>query len=309
MQVKWLGILGVLVAGITTAQAADGPRVLFLNKSAGFEHSVVKVADGAPCHVEKTIAPLISDLGGTLNSTKDGTVLNAEVLKDIDVVVFYTTEDLCNSDTGDKTPGVGPNGMTELLDWVKAGGGLVGFHCASDTWHRGGSQGNQFSPESPYLDILGGEFRGHGQQFVGTLRVVDPAHPAMVNVKDGWEINDEWYLFSNLQNETMRVLALLDPAGERTKQEKYNIPNYPVIWCSAPGEGRVFYNAMGHREDVWDNPDFQKAFVDAVVWASGKGEALADPNFADVVPADLEPATGDARKEKKEKRRRGREQD
>jgi len=299
----WI-LLGLFAAGNFVASAADGPRILFLNKSAGYEHGVVKVKDGAPCHVEKTIHPLVEKMGGTLVSTKDGSQLNAENLKNVDVVVFYTTEDLCNSETGDKTPAVGPNGMVELLDWVKAGGGLIGFHCASDTWHRAR---NQFKPESPYLDTLGGEFRGHGAQFPGVLRVVDSGHPTMAHIKDGWKINDEWYLFSNFQDETMHVLALLDPAEERTKQDKYNLPNYPVIWCSAPGEGRVFYNAMGHREDVWDNPEFQMAFIDAVQWTAGQGDAGVAPNFTQVVPADLDPVTGNTRDKKKRSRKREKE--
>jgi len=293
MNMKHLGILGLAMAGALAANTADGPRVLFLSKSAGFEHSVVKVENGAPCHVETIIDPLVTGAGGTLTSTKDGGVLSADNLANYDVVVMYTTEDLCKSDTGDQTPAAGPDSMMDLLNWVKAGGGLVGFHCASDTWHR---ERNQFAPESFFLEMLGGEFRGHGAQFEGILRVVDPEHPTMANIEDGWKINDEWYLFSHLEHETMRVLALLDPGEERAKQESYDIPNYPVIWCSAPGEGRVFYNAMGHREDVWENDIFKRAFVDAILWAAGKGETRAEPNFAEVVPAELDPLTGDTRK-------------
>ena len=298
MRTIFLGVLGFVLLGSIAVQAAEGPRVLFLNKSAGYEHGVVKVENGAPCLVENTIRPLVKKMGGTLTSTKDGGVINAENLKNFDVVMFYTTEDLCKSDTGDKTPAVGPNGMMDLVNWVKAGGGFIGFHCASDTWHRAR---NQFSPKSPYLDMLGGEFRGHGRQFAGTLRVVDQKHPAMAHIKDGWQIKDEWYLFTQFQDDTIHVLALLDPGEQRTEQPKYAVPNYPVVWCSAPGEGRVFYNAMGHRDDVWGNDQFQQAFVDAITWVAGQGEADTTPNFSHVVPADLDPVTGAAREKKAEK--------
>lgn len=289
MRVRVLSLIGVFVMGCVGAVAADGPRVLFLNKSAGFEHSVVKVENGAPCYVETIIRPLIEGEGGTLTSTKDGGVLNAENLKNFDVVMFYTTEDLCKSDSGDMTPAAGPDAMMALIDWVKAGGGLIGFHCASDTWHR---TKNQFAPESPYLDMLGGEFRIHGGQFAGILKVVDPTHPAMAHVKDGWQVHDEWYLFQGLQDQSMHVLALMDPGPERANQEKYQVPAYPVIWCSAPGEGRVFYNAMGHREDVWANPEFQQIYLDSLNWVNGAGAADAAPNFHEVTPEELDPATG-----------------
>ena len=135
--------------------------------------------------------------------------------------------------------------------------------------------------ESP--DPLGGEFRVHHKQFKGTVRVIDTAHPAMAHVPAEWNILDEWYLFKNLNAETMHVLAVLDSGAERQVQEPYNIPNYPIIWCSEYGKGRVYYNAMGHREDVWDNPDFQKSVVDAAHWALGHGPAGAEPNLGKII--------------------------
>ena len=292
-RIRFWALAAVVAAG-TTAAFAAGPRVLFFHKSAGYEHSVVKVENAAPNHVETVIRPLVAKMGGSLDSTKDGAVISKDTLKNYDVVVFYTTGDLCRPDCEDGSPPVDENGMTALLDWIKGGGGFVGYHCASDTWHR---NDNQFKPESPYLDVLGGEFRSHGAQFEGTLKVVDPDHPAMANVRDGWQVNDEWYLFSGLQDASMHVLALLEPGSEREKQEKYRVPAYPVIWCSAPGEGRVLYNAMGHREDVWTNPDFQTLFIDSITWAGGAGETDAAPNWREVVPSELDPEHGAARVE------------
>jgi type 1 glutamine amidotransferase len=42
---------------------------------------------------------------------------------------------------------------------------------------------------------------------------------------------------------------------------------------------------MGHREETWDDPKFQQAFVDALYWAVGKAPLDAEPNFKVVVPA------------------------
>jgi hypothetical protein len=42
---------------------------------------------------------------------------------------------------------------------------------------------------------------------------------------------------------------------------------------------------MGHREETWDNPVFQQAFLDALNWALGKTPLDAEPNFKVVVPA------------------------
>ena len=141
----------------------------------------------------------------------------------------------------------------------------MGFHCAADTFHD-----SKDGPPSVYTEMIGASFLTHGAQFEGALRVVDGAHAVAANIADGWSKKDEWYMFRNLNKAKIHVIALLDPGTERAKQKRYDVPNYPVIWTRTLGDGRVYYNAMGHREDVWDREIFQQAFVDAVRWAVGK---------------------------------------
>lgn len=290
MASKW--VIGTMLAAAVLqspfARAQEKVLALFLSKSAGFEHSCIKWEDGkGPSHVDKVLQELAQRTGAEVTVTKDAGQINAENLKNFDVVILYTTGDLTTTGT-DGQPPMGPNGVQELVEWVRGGGGLVGYHCASDTFHR-----TEATPESPFLDLLGGEFKSHGKQFTGKLVVVDPEHPTMANVPQGWEIHDEWYVLTNLMKDKMHVLALLDPGTQREEQaEQYNIPNYPVIWCSVEGEGRVYYNAMGHREDVWDNPVFQQSVIDAVDWARGNGPAKAEPNYAEVVPETLDDVSG-----------------
>ena len=252
---------------------------IFLSKSSGFEHSCIKWDANKQSHVGNTLAKLTQDMGVDILATKDASLINAENLKKFKVVIFYTTADLTVEGT-DKQPPMGPNGQAELLDWIKAGGGFIGYHCASDSFHQ--PEGGDVTP---YIKMLGGEFRVHHKQFAGTLRIVDKNHPTMARVPKDWNILDEWYLFRNLNADSMHVLALLDPGTEREKQDAYNIPSYPVIWCSAYGKGRVYYNAMGHREDVWDNPDFQHSVIDAVHWVMGQGPTDAKPNLKKVMKA------------------------
>ena len=139
-------------------------------------------------------------------------------------------------------------------------------------------------PASPYIELLGAEFLSHGRQFEGRVKVVDGGHPTMRSMPAEIVLMDEWYVFRNVDVEGLHVLAVLETASEPLGQALYDRPAYPVIWCKAVGSGRVFYNAMGHREDVWDNPIFQEAFLDALDWSLGNSAALAAPNFADVVP-------------------------
>lgn len=278
-------LFAALAAAISltqTVSAQDKVLVLFLSKSAGYEHSCIKQENGLPSHVDNVLQKIAGEMGAEIKSTKDASLINAENLKNYKVVVFFTSGVLTIEGT-DKTPPMAATGVEELLAWIRNGGGFVGYHCSSDSFHR-----DDNTPNSPYLDMVGGEFLTHGKQFEGKLDIVDPAHPAMANFPNPWVILDEWYAFRNLMTERMHVLALLDPREQRTEQpDKYNIPSYPVVWCSTEGQGRVYYNAMGHREDVWDNETFQKTVKDAINWARGEGPANAEPNYAKVVPTSL----------------------
>lgn len=270
-------VLAAFAIGMGLSAAVDA-QVLFFSRSTSFEHSCIRENDGEDSHVCKILSDLAENNGGILDCTKDGGDINADNLSNYSLVIFVTQGDLTKSPSRADHPAVTQEGLDELLEWVKGGGAFMGFHCASDT-HRG-SDGD---PATPYIEMVGASFKGHGGQFEGTVKVVDQDHATMANIPDGWKIKDEWYVFANMNKENMHVLALMDPGEEGKKQPMYDIDPYPIAWCSKYGDGRVFYNAMGHREDVWSTEIFQKAIVDAAMWCMGEGEEDAEPNYAEVM--------------------------
>lgn len=269
-----------LVLGCSMAFGAEQPvpkKVLFLQTSVSFAHSPTVEKDGEPSLAERILRPIFDDMGAQLTATHDASTINAENLKNYDLVMFYTEGDLTNPNkTG--TPVMGPNGQAELLQWIENGGRFLGFHSATDTFDIAGEE------ISPYIAMIGAEFATHGKQFVGTVKVVDPNHPVMAHIPDGLQLNEEWYLFRKFNKDAIRVLALLDPGEERAKQEMYNIAPYPIIWVRTLGKGRVYFTALGHREDIWESERFQNSFVDAVHWLMSTGEPQAEPNYGQVVP-------------------------
>ena len=44
----------------------------------------------------------------------------------------------------------------------------------------------------------------------------------------------------------------------------------PVAWTRTEGRGKVFYTSLGHREDVWTNPVWQKHLLGGIAWALGQ---------------------------------------
>lgn len=272
---------GAILAMAAHMDAAAQTRILYLSKSSGFEHSVVKRANGQPSLSEKVLSQLASEHGAEITCTKDASLINAGNLKHYDLVIFYTSGNLTEPGT-DGEPAMGPEGVRDLIEWVRNGGGFIGLHAATDTFRTPADQ-----PPHEFTRLIGASFLSHGDQFKGTVKVIDATHPAVQGLPKDWQLEEEWYQFAQLDKENMHVLALLDPGEERARQEAYNVPSYPIIWCKTFGSGRVYYNGLGHREDVWNNPTFQASIVRAATWAIGESPAQAEPNYELVVPKDL----------------------
>ena len=283
--IRSLSLMLIAVLGLLPVSYAEdsGGQVLLLSKSQAFQHEPIAEKEGQDSQVEIILRDLLAEHGMTLTATKDAGSINAENLKSYKLVIFYTQGNLTQSGL-DKHPPMAADGVAALTEWIKAGGGFMGFHSAADTLRSKAGD-----DPTPYTNMIGAAFRSHGRQFVGTVRPVDREHPTMASLPKAFAINDEWYVFQQMNTDAIHVLALLDAGEERGRQKMYDTEPYPIVWCRAMGEGRIYYNAMGHRPDVWENETFLSTVDDAVLWAIGEGPARAEPNYASVA----EPGTDD----------------
>jgi len=44
------------------------------------------------------------------------------------------------------------------------------------------------------------------------------------------------------------------------------------------GRGRVFYSALGHTDESWDDPRVQRMYVTAIKWAARSLDAPVEPH-------------------------------
>ena len=254
-------------------------KVLFFTKSSGYQHGVVRRKGEQPAFAERVLTGYGKSYGFDVHATKDGRIFD----KDLDVydaVVFYTTGDLTRVG-GDKAPAMSKKGKQALLEWIEAGNGFVGSHCASDTFHTKGPSRKNQKKKDPYIAMIGGEFITHGRQQRTTMRVVDKKFPGMKVAGSKYEMHEEWYCLKNLATD-MHVLLVTETKG--MKGRDYKRPPYPGTWARAHKKGRVFYTSMGHRNDVWTNPIFKSIFVGGIQWAMGELKADVTPNIAKVTP-------------------------
>ncbi len=231
------------------AKARNAKHLLVVTHTAGFRHTDSIEAG------EKILAELAKQSGRfTLSYCRTADevqkMLTPQYLNEyrFDGVIFLNT-------TGD----IGIPDLKAFLEWLKGGKAFIGIHAATDTYHN--------RPE--YIEMIGGEFAYHGQQTKVRARVEDKNHPAVAHLAPEWEIFDEIYLFKENTRDKVKVLLSLDHHPDDGTPNAGKPGDYLLAWCRDYGKGRVFYTALGHRVDVWLNPDYQKHLLGGIEWALG----------------------------------------
>jgi uncharacterized protein len=282
----FLIITVILFAAVLNVSAAP-KKILFFTKSSGFEHPVISWKNGRPSFAEKILLDLGAKNDWEFTFSKDGSKFSPEYLSQFDAVFFYTTGDLCSEGT-DKNPPMTPAGKQALFDFVRGGKGFIGTHAATDTFHTANESQkgpdryrNHGTNADAYACFIGGEFIIHGAQQVATNKVIDPKFPGFENAGDSFAFQEEWYSLKDFSPDD-HALTVID--APHMKGLMYQRPPYPNTWARKEGNGRVWYTAMGHREDVWTNPTFQKILVGGIKWALGEVPADVTPNIKAAAP-------------------------
>ena len=252
-------LLTILLCGIHELYGRES-RVLMVTQSQGSRHRSVTREKTNLSTAEVSMIQLGQQSGlFRVDCTQDAAAdFTKENLQNYDIVMFYTT-------------GVLPIAQSDLdyffNVWLKMKGhGVIGFHSATDT----------FKDYEPYWDMIGGSFKAHpwSSRDTVTIRIHEPDHPLMKSFGAEFVIRDEIYVYHHWQPEKVRVLMSLDMA-ECEKKQPYHVP---VAWVKSYGEGRVYYNNLGHNQETWSNAAFLKSIAAGVKWIRGDVEATSAPN-------------------------------
>ena len=114
---------------------------------------------------------------------------------------------------------------------------------------------------------------------------MDPNFPGFENLANGLELFEEWYAIKNFAAD-LHVILVQETKG--MSGNYYLRAPYPATWARMYGKGRVFVTSLGHREDVWLNPVFQKILVGGITWGLGLVDADIAPNINLVTPNHVE---------------------
>ena len=217
-------------------QATDRPQALALIGDR--YHSPVYIRDG--------LAPAF--LGENVPTTflENEKVLTAEALRDFDLLVMF------------RDGMIWPNGydqphvlwMSEeqqqaIWDFVHNGSGFLAMHNSHGI----------YPPHGLYYKLFGGDYGGHPEPAIFTVRVEDKGHPVTQGVED-YEIFDEQHMskyFLDREHLLLRNIARDNKAA-------------PAGWWRELDHGRFVYLSPGHTPEGLGHPMTQRLIRNAIRW-------------------------------------------
>lgn len=157
-------------------------------------------------------------------------------------------------------------GRAALAGHVEAGRPLLAVHTAAicfDDWPQWGR-------------IVGGawnwERSSHPPPAEARISVRTGAHPVVASVGD-FTVEDEVYGFLDLEPDVV-PLATAPHGGT----------DHPLLWARTSGSARVVYDALGHDERSYAQPDHRRLLRQAVRWLRAGGEGVNQAARVRVAP-------------------------
>ncbi len=208
-----------------------------LTATAGFRHDSIATANEVMSRLARTTGEF------TVTTTEQLSTISTAGLTAYDVVFFaLTSGELEFADTQ----------KAALLNFVAGGGGFVGVHSASDTLYGWPDYGR----------LVGAYFKEHPWTQQATIVVEDQSHPATSGLGERFALSEEFYTFRENPRPQVQVLLRLDPVSVGSTGD------YPLAWAHSYGNGRAYYNALGHFSSTWDDPRFQQQLIGAIRWTA-----------------------------------------
>lgn len=260
--------LVLTVASPVTAQSNEKMHLLVLGGSDFFAHDAVSTAMFTMAKIgERTglfDVRFRTDMELVSKAKLKG---NRKNLDYFDAVMFYTQGDL----------ELREDQKADLMRFVRDDGkGILVAHSGTDSFR-------ETWPE--YIDMVGGAFVNHPWHQEVRVRVDDGSHPITQHFPAAFEITDEIYQLNRYSRQKVRVLLSLDPASVdlTAKGVQREDRDFAMAWVREYGKGRVFTTVLGHRSEVWDNPDIQKMWLEGFRWVVGitDGETASLPLLTD----------------------------
>ena len=146
-----------------------------------------------------------------------------------------------------------------LLNAVKSGVGIGGCH---------GGMCDSFRNSTEYQWMTGGQWVAHpgndGVEY--TVDIRDQDHFITQGVPVAFTVKSEQYYLH--VDPAVRVLASTRFPVADGPHINNGIVDMPTVWTKYWGEGRVFYNALGHQANIVAQPEVLRLCTRGLLWAA-----------------------------------------
>ncbi len=234
-------------SGSPTTTNQCSRRLLVFSKTGGFRHASIK--DG-----KIALQKLATGHNFSVDFTEDATAFTDANLVHYDAVVFLLTTGKILDD----------NQKAAFERYIRAGGGYVGVHSASDTEYAWSWYGGLVGA---YFDRI----HGHSRVVQATIHVTDRSHPSTLMLPMLWVRTDEWYNFASNPRGKVNVLMTID---ERTYNGGTMGGDHPIAWYHEYDGGRAWYTALGHTSESYYEPLFLAHLWGGIMYAAGGGRRV-----------------------------------
>lgn len=198
-----------------------------------------------PRETAEILANLLRDAGfevevsGTLDAFLDSSHLKTMSL----IVPHWTTGDL----TGDQAK--------SLIGAVESGVGLAGIH---------GGMGDAFRANTEYQFMVGGQFVAHPDNLKDyTVHIVKQSDPIVAGLADFAVHSEQYYMHVDPANEVLATTTF-----ETASAPWINGTVMPVVWKRTHGQGRVFYQSIGHSVAELSGAEVREITRRGLLWAA-----------------------------------------
>ncbi|MEM6320905.1 MAG: ThuA domain-containing protein [Bacteroidota bacterium] len=186
-----------------------------------------------------------------VETSDDPVVMTEENLQKYDALIFSNTNnELFDTDAQ----------RLAFQRYIQAGGGFVGIHSAC------GSE-----RQWPWFwNMLGGKFHRHPPLQDFEIEKMNATHPATLHLPTVWQWEDECYYLKQLNPSNQVLLTANLRTVEDDKRTEYPAEifgqQFPLSWCRSTAQGRIWYTALGHKKEYYEDPNFLEHLAGGIIW-------------------------------------------
>jgi type 1 glutamine amidotransferase len=151
-----------------------------------------------------------------------------------------------------------------ILEAVGSGVGVAGCH---------GGMCDAFRNNVAWQFLTGANWVAHpgGDGTKYRVNIISKSNPLTEGIKDFDVSSEQYYLHVDPANEVLATTRFPTVKWYHAANGEVDVPQ---VWTRKWGHGRVFYNALGHHNDVFDIPEAWELMRRGLLWAA-EGKRIA----------------------------------